>query len=159
MIEYILLLAVLSIWNCARGGDWWKPVFNWYTQVAYYGLIAYIISQEYWIAGVVMAQWIFLWTTGTGGLHQSFTTIVDPKEFKPFDYIAKKLANLTWTGKGMKYHNHWGIWYGTLVGILMGIPLLGLLCRATIYWKHNWRITEGLIAMYYWLTFMLLVSL
>jgi hypothetical protein len=157
MIELLITLTALVIFNPARGGDWLKPVFNWYTQTLFYGLAAYALSGMWFVGVLVALQWAFLWLTGTGGLHQAFTSIVDPKEFKPFDWLAHKLANLTWKGK-MKYHNLWGIWYGTLVGILMGIPLLGLLCRATIYWKHNWRITEGLIALYYWLTFILIIT-
>jgi hypothetical protein len=151
-----LLVALLTIWNPARGGDWFKLLFNWYTQTLFYGLAAYALSGM-WFVGVLAAlQWAFLWVTGTGGLHQAFTSINNPKEFKPFDWLAHKLA-VRWSF-GISYHNAWGIWYGTLVGFVMGIPLLGLLCRATIYWRYNWRITEGLIALYYWLSFILIIG-
>ena len=125
-----LSAILIALINAARGSgtDFTQGnkvlefLFSKWLVVAYfYGLA--LLATDYIAAGIFIIPIIFKFATGTGGLMQAYTeSIIPPKEFAPFDWIANKIVGepVDTLPKCRK----WGVIYGSLVGEIFALPFI-----------------------------------
>ena len=121
------------------------------------------LSKDLYITIASLLPYYWKMFTGTGGDMQARTdnkvcNLDNAQEFKPFDYLAKKLAELN--AFTLNYCQQWGIWYCTLTAVVYSLPFiltnylyaLPLFIYPAFVRYSNWRLVEfGYLALFQYL--------